>query len=146
MKSAIDPQFNLLTFKMLNKSQTGVLSKKEFFDVYKTLEFKWKLKSEEDQAVNCNFRKVISNMVTSKSFELFIYVIIIFNIFWFIFPMSDVGSKILNQELDEERKIKKLRVHKFSLEKYEYIELFFLGIYSLEMIFKVFGLGKSSTV
>ena len=52
--------------------------------------------------------------------------------------MSDVGSKILNQELDEERK--------FSLEKYEYIELFFLGIYSLEMIFKVFGLGKSSTV
>ena len=138
MKSAIDPQFNLLTFKMLNKSQTGVLSKKEFFDVYKTLEFKWKLKSEEDQAVNYNFRKVISNMVTSKSFELFIYVIIIFNIFWFIYPMSDVGSKILNQELDEERK--------FSLEKYEYIELFFLGIYSLEMIFKVFGLGKSSTV
>ena len=138
MKSAIDPQFNLLTFKMLNKSQTGVLSKKEFFDVYKTLEFKWKLKSEEDQAVNYNFRKVISNMVTSKSFELFIYVIIISNIFWFIYPMSDVGSKILNQELDEERK--------FSLEKYEYIELFFLGIYSLEMIFKVFGLGKSSTV
>ena len=138
MKSAIDPQFNLLTFKMLNKSQTGVLSKKEFFDVYKTLEFKWKLKSEEDQAVNYNFRKVISNMVTSKSFELFIYVIIISNIFWFIYPMSDVGSKILNQELDEERK--------FSLEKYEYIELFFLGIYSLEMIFKVFGLGKSSIV
>ena len=138
MKSAIDPQFNLLTFKMLNKSQTGVLSKKEFFDVYKTLEFKWKLKSEEDQAVNYNFRKVISNMVTSKSFESFIYVIIIFNIFWFIFPMSDVGSKILNQELDEERK--------FSLEKYEYIELFFLGIYSFEMIFKVFGLGKSSTL
>ena len=135
IKCSMNPQFNLLTFKMLNKSQTGVLSLEEFFEVYKILEFKWKLKKEEDlneDHKSCNyFRKVISDVVTSSFFEFFINLIIVINISLTIMEMSLLPlyeSEITN-----------------NYEKVSnYIEWIFVGIYFLEMVFKILGLGKSS--
>ena len=82
-RSSSDPKFNLLTFKMLNKTKTGLLTRNEFEDIYKTLEFKWSLMKRPQNLTDgkCfSIRKKIRDAVNSLYFDYVINAIILLNI------------------------------------------------------------------
>ena len=134
IRTSSDPKFNLLTFKMLNKSKTGLLSRDEFYDIYKTLEFSWRLMKRQENPMDgscckpcSSIRKTITNWVRSLYFDYVINGIILLNI------INIVLETTFKDDVDVSAAL-------------NYVECVFVLIYLLEMIIKIFGLGRSSAV
>ena len=125
--------FYPLSFKVLNKSETGLLSLEEFLNVYEASELKWRESKDDpgpwfNHVVNSFLRhcgEAVNKFVKWKIFKYLVFVVLISNA---IFKASSDAIPIRK---GKERKDDILRD----------VELGFLGFYIFEAAVKVFGLG-----
>ena len=129
---ASSPMNNLLMFKMLNKSQSGYITVEEFYNIYDVVEYNWKPKKERGPYYeDCKYpfsliSGAINIFVRSLAFTYTIYVIIFLNGVLLIVQTCYVdyeGQKTMDSD---------------------WISVIFIGIYTVEMILKLVGLGVTT--
>jgi len=124
------PMDNLLMFKLLNKSDSNILSQEEFYGVYDCVDYRWRPNKQIlPYFEGCKrpfsiMSGAIHLLVTNKAFEYTIYMLIITN-----GTLMIVQTSLMNHT-DEEQFI-------YS----PWISLLFVSVYTLEMVFKLIGLG-----
>ncbi|XP_033106925.1 two pore calcium channel protein 1-like [Anneissia japonica] len=125
----------LLAFKTLDKSESGILSLDEFYDVYEVTRLSWASKRDQRlwfenllRPLDCPFR-CIYRLVTSKVFNVFIYLVIAANGILFF-----VRTILISHNHDSD-------YIKEQLSQVTWYDWLFVGIYGAECLLKIIGFG-----
>lgn len=122
-----------LTFKALNLSNTGSLTREEFFYVYDMAGLQWSRKND-CKLWSSNFRhpcnrifRGLNWLVTWRYFDYFIYIVIASNFFWIVIETIRISVK----EID-------VVSYNFTAS---WTSIVFVCIYSVEAMLKILGRG-----
>lgn len=127
----------LLIFRHLNAAENGALTEEEFFGVYDAVSLKWQLKDPPDPWFSAAWPplrtlcRTARRLVTWKHFEHIVYVCIVAN-----------GMAMLLRVLQSADSLEE-RARHFSSSWDTYL---FLGVFLLEALLKVIGLGWAQYV
>ena len=131
--SSSTPMNNLLLFKMLNKSKTGMISLEEFYGVYDAVEYKWKPKRIPRQYYeDCKhpfslISGAIFILIKSPAFTYTIYAVIFLNGVLLVIQTGTLDTRNGYQKIYS-----------------EWVSITFICIYMLEITLKLIGLGNYS--